>query len=138
MVLLGALRGPRRAAGVHRRARGASARQGALLDFLAVHDEHGPVGVTGLSEYNRRDRRATVGTWFGRDFWGTGINAESKALIARLAFETLGFHRLTAWANTRNGRSQTALERARLPPRGRPARLQHARQPASTTSSPSG
>jgi [ribosomal protein S5]-alanine N-acetyltransferase len=84
---------------------------GELLDFLAVHAEHGPVGVTGLSEYVRRDRRATVGTWFGRPYWGTGVNAESKALIARLAFEHLGMNRLTAWANTRNGRSQTALER---------------------------
>lgn len=84
---------------------------GALLDFLAVHRDHGPVGVTGLSEYARRDRRATVGTWFGRSFWGAGVNAESKALMAHLAFETLGFHRLTAWANTRNGRSQAALTR---------------------------
>ena len=84
---------------------------GTLLDFLAVHRDHGPVGVTGLSEYAARDRRATVGTWFGRAFWGSGSNAESKALMAHLAFETLGFHRLTAWANTRNGRSQTALER---------------------------
>ncbi len=85
--------------------------RGTLLDFLAVHGEHGPVGVTGLSEYAARDRRATVGTWFGRAFWGTGVNAESKALMAHLAFVTLGFHRLTAWANTRNGRSQTSLER---------------------------
>ncbi len=84
---------------------------GTLLDFLAVHAEHGPVGVTGLSEYVPRDRRATVGTWFGRRFWGSGVNAESKALIAHLAFAELGFHRLTAWANTRNGRSQASLER---------------------------
>ncbi|MEA2124769.1 MAG: hypothetical protein QOI80_1551 [Solirubrobacteraceae bacterium] len=84
---------------------------GTLLDFLAVHAEHGPVGVTGLSEYARRDRRATIGTWFGRAHWGTGVNAESKALMAHVAFVTLGFHRLTAWANTRNGRSQVSLER---------------------------
>lgn len=84
---------------------------GALLDFLAVSAEHGPVGVTGLSEYVRRDRRATVGTWLGRALWGSGVNAESKALVAHLAFAVLGFHRLTAWANTRNGRSQASLER---------------------------
>jgi ribosomal-protein-alanine N-acetyltransferase len=84
---------------------------GTLLDFLVVHEEHGPVGVTGLSEVARRDRRATVGTWFGRSHWGSGINRESKALIASLAFEHLGFNRLTAWANARNGRSQVALER---------------------------
>lgn len=84
---------------------------GVLLDFLVVHEQHGPIGVTGLSELSARDGRATVGTWFGRDWWGSGVNAESKALIAALAFERLGLQRLTAWANTRNGRSQTALER---------------------------
>ena len=58
-----------------------------------------------------RDRRATVGTWFGRKWWGSGVNRESKAIIAALAFRHLGLDRLTAWANTRNGRSQVALER---------------------------
>jgi ribosomal-protein-alanine N-acetyltransferase len=85
--------------------------RGELLDFLIVHEEHGPVGVTGLSELSRRDRRATVGSWFGHRWWGSGMNFESKALIARLAFDHLGMDRLTAWANTRNGRSQVALER---------------------------
>jgi ribosomal-protein-alanine N-acetyltransferase len=85
--------------------------RGELLDFLIVHREHGPIGVTGLSELSRRDRRATVGSWFGHRWWGSGANFESKALIAALAFERLGMDRLTAWANTRNGRSQTALER---------------------------
>ena len=85
--------------------------RGELLDLLVVHREHGPVGVTGLSELSRRDRRATVGSWFGHRYWGSGVNLESKAMIARLAFDHLGLERLTAWANTRNGRSQVALER---------------------------
>ena len=85
---------------------------GELLDFLVVHPDHGPIGVTGLSELSRRNRHATVGTWFGREYWGSGANSESKALIAALAFRRLGMDRLTAWANTRNGRSQLALERA--------------------------
>ena len=85
--------------------------EGTLLDFLIVHRDHGPVGVTGLSELSRRDRRATVGSWMGHRYWGSGVNFESKALITRLAFERLGMGRLTAWANTKNGRSQVALER---------------------------
>jgi [ribosomal protein S5]-alanine N-acetyltransferase len=84
---------------------------GELLDFLVVHEQAGPIGVTGLSELAARDRRATVGSWFGRDWWGSGANRESKAIIAALAFRHLGLDRLTAWANTRNGRSQVALER---------------------------
>jgi ribosomal-protein-alanine N-acetyltransferase len=85
--------------------------RGELLEFLIDHAEHGPIGVTGLSELSARDRHATVGSWFGRDFWGSGANLESKALVAALAFRGLGLGRLTAWANTRNGRSQVALER---------------------------
>jgi ribosomal-protein-alanine N-acetyltransferase len=85
--------------------------RGELLDFLIDHREDGPIGVTGLSELSPRNRHATVGSWFGHPWWGSGANLESKALIAALAFERLGMDRLTAWANTRNGRSQVALER---------------------------
>lgn len=84
---------------------------GELLDLLVVHRQDGPIGVTGLSELARRDRRATVGSWLGHRWWGSGANAEAKALIAALAFRRLGLERLTAWANIRNGRSQAALER---------------------------
>jgi ribosomal-protein-alanine N-acetyltransferase len=84
---------------------------GELLDFLIVDQDDEPVGVTGLSELARRDRRATVGSWLGRRWWGSGANFEAKAMICALAFEQLGIERLTAWANTRNGRSQRALER---------------------------
>jgi ribosomal-protein-alanine N-acetyltransferase len=92
---------------------GLSARRerGDLLDFIVVHPTAGPIGITGLSEVARRDRRATLGTWLGHRWWGTGANARAKALIAALAFERLGYERLTAWAGTRNGRSQAALER---------------------------
>jgi [ribosomal protein S5]-alanine N-acetyltransferase len=86
--------------------------RGELLDFLVDRPPDGPIGVTGLSELSRRNRHATVGTWFGRRWWGSGANLESKALIAALAFDHLGLDRITAWANTRNGRSQLALERA--------------------------
>lgn len=84
---------------------------GEQLDFLIVDPEDGPIGVTGLSELARRDRRATVGSWLGHRWWGSGANFEAKAMIAALAFQRLGLERLTAWANTRNGRSQRALER---------------------------
>jgi ribosomal-protein-alanine N-acetyltransferase len=85
--------------------------RGELLDFLIVHDTDGAIGVTGLSELSVRNRHATVGSWFGHRWWGSGANGESKAMMATLAFEHLRLDRLTAWANTRNGRSQVALER---------------------------
>jgi [ribosomal protein S5]-alanine N-acetyltransferase len=85
--------------------------RGERLDFLVVHHADGPIGVTGLSELVRRDRRATVASWFGHRWWGSGANLESKALLAALAFGPMGLERLTAWANVRNGRRQVALER---------------------------
>jgi ribosomal-protein-alanine N-acetyltransferase len=85
--------------------------QGAQLDFV-IHDrEHGPIGVTGLGELSRRDRRAMVGTWFGREHWGTGANAESKALVAHAAFAICALERLGAYSNPDNARSANALER---------------------------
>ena len=52
-----------------------------------------------------------VGTWHGREWWGTGANRASKTLVLALAFRGLGLERVTAWCGADNGRSQTALER---------------------------
>lgn len=84
---------------------------GRHLDFVVDHAEHGAIGVTGLGEVSRRDRRAVVGSWLGRAFWGTGANAEAKALVAAVAFEALGFERIGAYAAIGNPRSQRALEK---------------------------
>jgi [ribosomal protein S5]-alanine N-acetyltransferase len=83
--------------------------RGEQLDFLIVDRARGPAGITGLSEFSRRDLRCMVGTWFGRAFWGTGANRESKALLAYLTFEILGMHRLGSYSNPDNVRSTKAL-----------------------------
>lgn len=83
--------------------------RGEQLDLLVEHRELGPAGITGLSEFSARDRRCIVGTWFGRRFWGTGANRESKALVAHLAFAVLGQHRLGSYSNPDNARSTRAL-----------------------------
>jgi ribosomal-protein-alanine N-acetyltransferase len=83
--------------------------RGEQLDLLVVHRDRGPAGITGLSEFSARDGRCMVGTWFGREFWGTGANRESKAIMMRLAFELLGQHRLGSYSNPANERSTRAL-----------------------------
>lgn len=84
---------------------------GTGLELAIVDSDDWLLGITAVLELSRRDRRATVGTWLGRAYWGTGANAESKALIAHLAFGALRLERLGAWADVRNPRSQRALER---------------------------
>jgi ribosomal-protein-alanine N-acetyltransferase len=85
--------------------------EGERLEFVIEHRDAGVIGVTGLSEFSLRDRRAVVGTWHGREWWGKGVNLQSKTLVLALAFAGLRLDRVTAWCSTDNGRSQTALER---------------------------
>jgi len=85
--------------------------RGEQLDLLIVRRGDGPIGVVGLAELSRRDRRAVIGTWLGRRWWGSGANRETKALVAHLAFAHLGLERLGAYADVENVRSRAALER---------------------------
>jgi ribosomal-protein-alanine N-acetyltransferase len=82
---------------------------GDWLEFVIEHREHGVAGVTGLTEPSRRDRRAVTGSWLGQRFWGTGINTEAKALLARIAFDACALERLGSYAGTGNPRSRAAL-----------------------------
>jgi ribosomal-protein-alanine N-acetyltransferase len=84
--------------------------RGEQLDLVVEHLQAGPIGISGLAELSVRDRRATVGTWLGRDWWGTGANRESKALMCHVAFALLGLERVGAYANVDHVRSQRALE----------------------------
>src|SRR3954464_5972060 len=69
------------------------------------------LGITGLSDFSLRDRRAVVGTWLGRPHWGSGANRESKALVLAMGFRALGLNRITALASPQNVRSIAALQR---------------------------
>ncbi|MDQ3849445.1 MAG: GNAT family N-acetyltransferase [Actinomycetota bacterium] len=85
-------------------------RRGQQLDLVVERQDGGPIGITGFSELARRDRRATIGTWLGRAWWGTGANREAKALMCHLGFGVLGLERIGGYANVEHARSQRALE----------------------------
>jgi ribosomal-protein-alanine N-acetyltransferase len=91
---------------------------GDRLELVIADAGDVPIGITGLSEFSARDRRAVVGTWLGREHWGTGANEESKALILALSFRTLGLQRVSAYAHPDNARSVRALERLGFVPEG--------------------
>jgi len=87
-------------------------RDGAVALELAIADgDDRPLGIILLNELSVRDRRAVVGTWLGRAYWGAGANTEAKAMIAGLAFGPLALERLGAYTNPDNTRSQRALEK---------------------------
>jgi ribosomal-protein-alanine N-acetyltransferase len=84
---------------------------GERLEFGIFSNEGDLLGVTGLSEFSQRDRRAVLGTWLGRAHWGTGANRESKSLLLAVAFGPLTLLRVTALASPQNVRSVAALQR---------------------------
>ena len=86
-------------------------RAGVALELAVVDPEDVAIGITLFNDFEQRDRRGVVGTWFGRAHWGTGANGESKSLMAHLAFGPMELERLGSYADVRNLRSQRALEK---------------------------
>lgn len=78
---------------------------------IALTADDRPIGRTSLKHLDLDNRRATVGSWIGRPFWGQGIMRETKALTMCFAFESLGLERLQAWVDIDNQRSLSSLER---------------------------
>lgn len=85
----------------------------ASLGFAILLAETGePVGVSGYLEIRPPHRSVEIGrTWIGRDWQGTRVNPESKYLLLRHAFETLGAIRVQFKTDLNNARSQRAIEK---------------------------
>ena len=81
--------------------------------FVVRHLESGRLaGATRYLEIRAAHRGLEIGgTWYGRDFQRTPVNTESKYLLLRHAFETLGCIRVQLKADSRNERSLKAIER---------------------------
>jgi ribosomal-protein-alanine N-acetyltransferase len=88
-------------------------RKPASLTFAMILSATGePVGVSGYLEIRPEHRGLEVGrTWIGRANQGTRINPESKLLLFRHAFETLGAHRVQLKTDLLNLQSQRAIEK---------------------------
>ena len=85
---------------------------GRAYPFTIFHRETGePIGSTRFADIRWRHRNAELGyTWFRPDMQRTGANVESKLLMLELAFERLEWVRVQIHTDTRNLRSQRAIE----------------------------
>ena len=88
-------------------------KKGADLPFAVIHLESGRVaGATRFLNIAPKDRGLEVGgTWYGTDFQRTAVNTECKYLLLSHAFETLKAIRVQIKTDSRNERSQRAIER---------------------------
>lgn len=70
------------------------------------------IGSTRLLDIRPADRQVEIGsTFLARDYWRTPANTESKYLLLRHCFETLGCVRVALKTDGRNLRSQEAIAR---------------------------
>ncbi len=83
------------------------------LPFVAVHLASGCVaGATRYLNISPKDRGLEIGgTWYGIEFQRTAVNTEAKYLLLKHAFEVLGAIRMQLKTDSRNVRSQKAIER---------------------------
>ena len=89
------------------------AKQGTDLPFVAIHLESRRVaGATRYLNIMPKDRGLEIGgTWYGPEFQRTAVNTECKYLLLQHAFETLDSIRVQLKTDSRNERSQRAIER---------------------------
>ena len=91
----------------------ARAESGTDLPFVAIHLASGRVaGATRYLNIMPNDRGLEIGgTWYGSEFQRTAVNTECKYLLFSHAFEILGCIRVQLKTDSRNERSQKAIER---------------------------
>jgi RimJ/RimL family protein N-acetyltransferase len=87
--------------------------RGTDLPFAVIYqDTDCAIGCTRYLEIRPPHRGLEIGgTWYGVAFQRTAVNTESKYLLLQHAFETLGCIRVQFKTDTRNVRSQRAIER---------------------------
>jgi RimJ/RimL family protein N-acetyltransferase len=67
-------------------------------------------GSTRFYDYQKTHNTVQIGyTWYGAEYWGTGLNQNCKHLILSYAFDTLGIHRVEFRADNNNKRSIAAM-----------------------------
>lgn len=91
----------------------ARAAKGTDVPFAVIHLESGRIaGATRYMNIVPQDRGLEIGgTWYGPEFQRTAVNTESKYLLLGHAFERLGAIRVQLKTDSRNVRSQAAIER---------------------------
>jgi N-acetyltransferase len=89
------------------------AEKGGDLPFAVIHQESGRLaGATRFLNIVPHDYGLEIGgTWYGAEFQRTAVNTEAKYLLLSHAFEILQAIRVQLKADSRNERSQKAMER---------------------------
>jgi RimJ/RimL family protein N-acetyltransferase len=86
--------------------------KGTQYAFTVLNDKNQIVGSTRFLETSTVHKSAEIGwTWYHPSVWRTKVNTECKLLLLELAFENWNLTRVQLKTDSRNIRSQHAIER---------------------------
>jgi ribosomal-protein-alanine N-acetyltransferase len=76
------------------------------FNFIIVDKKTGAlIGGCGTGDINQLEKRATVGWWAAKEYWGKGYVLEAVKLLIEFSFKKLNLNRLEAGIFTFNKRS---------------------------------
>jgi RimJ/RimL family protein N-acetyltransferase len=78
---------------------------------ILSNGEQRPVGIVRYLDIDRANNQVELGTWIDSTLWRTPVNTEVKYLALSHVFETEKVHRVQLRTDSRNLRSQAAIER---------------------------
>lgn len=76
-----------------------------------LHTARKVIGTIRLKVQNEQTRAADLGFVFHRQYWNQGYATEAISAVLRVAFTTLGLHRVWATCDTRNVGSRRVMEK---------------------------
>lgn len=86
--------------------------KGTDYTFVVINQENRIIGSTRYLDISHEHKSLEIGsTWYHPDVWRTRVNTECKYLLLRHAFETWNLRRVQLKTDSRNLRSQNAIER---------------------------
>lgn len=77
---------------------------------IASQDDNQFYGAIGFYLLSKEHRKAEMGYWLLREFWGKGYVQESAEKVLEYAFDTLALHRIEAFVEVGNAASSKTLE----------------------------
>jgi RimJ/RimL family protein N-acetyltransferase len=92
---------------------------GTRYAFAVCEDDGNPVGVVLLKDVYAVSRRAELGYWIGRPWWGGGRATAAAAAMLTFAFETLGLDTIEAVCLVANPASLRVLAKLGFTETGR-------------------
>ena len=66
-----------------------------MYAFAMINEEHRCVGICSLIGVTREARRAELGYWIGRPYWGRGLATAACRLVLASAFDELDLRLVT-------------------------------------------